>query len=106
MHRLLEMARRGEDSSDASDPSSTVVIAVQGHGAIEHRSNWLVRVKHRRNRLRFGVALRSASALPSNNRFERSREVAPSLSQGGESMIEIKHLRLAPTQARVAQPHR
>jgi hypothetical protein len=42
---------------------------------------------------------------PSNNRFERSRGVASSVSQGGGSMIGIKHLRLAPRR-RVAQPHR
>jgi hypothetical protein len=33
------------------------------------------------------------------------RGVASSVSQGGESMIGIKHLRLSP-RARVAQPHR
>jgi hypothetical protein len=40
-----------------------------------------------------------------NNRFERSR-VAPSVSQGGESMFGIKCLRVTLAKSRVAQPHR
>ena len=40
-----------------------------------------------------------------NNRFERSR-VAPSMGQGGESMIGMYQLRWSATHSRVAQPHR
>ena len=82
MNRLPVTVGLDEDSDGVADPPSTVVIAVQVHGTIGHRFDYSVRVGCPQNRLRLRFAQRSLSALPSNNRFERSR-VTSSVSQGG-----------------------
>jgi hypothetical protein len=105
MNRLSVTVGLGEDSDGVADPPSTVVIAVQVHGTIGHRFDYSVRVGCPQNRLRLRFAQRSMSALPSNNRFERSRGrifVGPRR----ESMMGINQLRLMSAPPRVAQPHR
>jgi hypothetical protein len=73
MDQLLGKAERGEGCDDFPDLTSTVVIAVQVHGAFDHRLLCEVSVSYIQNRLRLRFAQRSSSAQPSNNRFERSR---------------------------------